>query len=378
MKITGIGIIGCGVISNTYIRDIKRLYRDLAIVAVADEDGVRAKDTAEKYGIKKSCTVQELLQDPAVEIVLNLTPPAAHTAVNLAALEAGKHVFCEKPLALRMEDARQVVELADKKGLKIGCAPDSFMGSSLMTCKKVLADGWIGTPLYANTNMLNCGVETWHPRPEAFYREGGGPVYDMGGYYFTTLVSLFGPAVSVRAIGRKGFDKRTVYTGEHAGDDFAVEIPTHYAVLVTFASGLIANMNFSFDIYKTEMPMFEIYGTDGTLFVPDPNMHGGTPRIYRKEQKLAEIFGGTDPHSGEPYEIPELTQNVGEYVRGIGVHDLAEAIRTNREPAANGRLALHVLDMMTSVIRSAQENTDVALSTSYEDGAAGIAAGDMI
>ncbi len=364
---TGIGIIGCGVISHTYIRDIKRLYNDLEILAVADSDPLRANEIAKQYDIAKACTVSALLSDPAIEIVVNLTPPAFHTEVNLSCLNAGKHVFCEKPLALTMEDATKVVELAREKGLKLGCAPDSFLGSSLLTCKQVLSQGWIGKPLYANTNMLNSGVETWHPRPEAFYQKGGGPIYDMGGYYFTALVSMFGPVRSLRAIGAKGFEERTVYRGERAGETFPVDVLTHYAILAVFESGLIANMNFSFDIYKTEMPMFEVYGTDGTLFVPDPNMHGGTPRIYRKEQKLTEIFGGQDPHEGAAYEIPELFQNVGEYVRGIGVHDLAEAVRTGREPKANGALALHVLDIMTSVMRSAKETTDVTLTTTYQE-----------
>lgn len=364
----GIGIIGCGVISNTYIRDIGRLYRDLSILAVADSDDARARETAEKYGIPRACTVDELLSDPEIRIVVNLTPPAFHTEINRRSLEAGKHVFCEKPLALDLEEAEQVVKLSREKGLKLGCAPDSFMGSSLRTCKKAIDDGWIGRPLYASTNMLNAGVEIWHPRPEPFYRQGGGPIYDMGGYYFTALVTMFGPVSSVRAMSRKGFEKRTIRQGERAGEDFAVDIPTHYAVLVAFENGFLANMNFSFDVFSTEMSMFEVYGTEGTLYVPDPNMHGGTPRIYRKEQKLAQCFGNEILHGDTAYELPELFQNVGEYVRGIGVHDLAEAVREDREPAANGALALHVLDIMTSVLRSAAEDKDVRLRTSYGGG----------
>ena len=358
-----IGIIGCGVISNTYIKDIKRLYKDLEIVAVADVNLDAAKECASKYGIQKALSVDELLEIPDIELVVNLTPPAFHTQINLLALEAGKHVFCEKPLALKLEDAKKVLDLADKKNLKVGCAPDSFMGSSLSTCRKVLEDGWIGKPMYAITNMLNGGVETWHPRPEPFYREGGGPIYDMGGYYFTTLVSMFGPVASVRAVGLKGFDKRNIYVGERAGSSFDVDVMTTYSVLVSFKSGFMANMNFSFDVFRTEMPMFEIYGTEGTLFVPDPNMHGGTPRIYRREQGLAKCYGGSAEHEKDIYELPEMFQNVGEYVRGIGVHDLAMAIKEGREPIASGRLALHVLDIMTSVLKSAETGSDVSLTT---------------
>ena len=361
-----IGIIGCGVISNTYIRDIRRLYRDMEIVAVADVSRKAARDTADKYDIKRACNVEELLAMEDIRLVVNLTPPVFHTDINMKALEAGKHVFCEKPLALNVEDALKVIELAKERGLKIGCAPDSFMGSSLSTCSKVLKDGWIGKPMYAITNMLSCGVETWHPRPEPFYRQGGGPVYDMGGYYFSALVSMFGSVASVRAVGSKGFEKRNIYVGDRKGESFDVEVLTHYFVLVTFKSGFVANMNFSFDVFRTEMPMFEIYGTEGTLFVPDPNMHGGLPRIYRKEQKLTECFGADNGNSMDIYELPEMFQNVGQYVRGIGVHDLALAIEEDREPVANARLALHVLDIMTGVMRSAQQCCDVEMSTTYE------------
>ena len=361
-----IGIIGCGVISNTYIKDIKRLYKDLEITAVSDVNIEAARAAAERYEIPKACSVEEILKEEEISLIVNLTPPAFHTKINLEILKAGKHVFCEKPLALSMEDARAVIELAGEKNLKIGCAPDSFMGSSLSTCRKIVEDGWIGEPLYAITNMLSSGVETWHPRPEPFYKEGGGPIYDMGGYYFSALVSMFGPVSSVRAMGRKGFEKRFVYVGENKGESYNVDVPTHYSILLSFKSGFLASMNFSFDVFRTEMPMFEVYGTGGTLFVPDPNMHGGLPKVYRKEQKLAECFGGDKEHASDIYEVPEMFQNVGEYVRGIGVHDLAVAIDEGREPVANARLALHVLDIMTSVMLSARENRDVELTTTYE------------
>lgn len=364
-KKTIIGIIGCGVISNTYIRDIKRLYSDIEIAAVADIDMPKALSVAKQYDIKRACEVEELLAIPEISIVVNLTSPASHTKVNKMILNSGKNVFCEKPLALTLDEAKGVVELADEKGLRVCCAPDSFLGSSLSSCIKYLNDGMIGKPLYVNTNMLNSGVETWHPRPEAFYRFGGGPIFDMGGYYFTTLVEMFGSVSSVRAVGGIGFKERTVYTGERAGEKFKVEVPTHYAVLVKFKSGILANMNFSFDIFYSDMPMFEVYGTEGTLIVPDPNMHGGTPRIFRKEQKLAECFGGVDEHEGKPYDLPEISQNVGTYVRGIGVHEMACAIKENREPKANGRLAIHVVDIMTSVIKSAEINSSVMLTTEY-------------
>lgn len=367
MKVMKIGIIGCGVISNTYIRDIQRLYPDrLKIAAAADADISRAAATAEKYEIPKACSVQELLADPEIELAVNLTPPALHTQINLQVLNAGKHLFCEKPFALTLEDAQRVAALAKEKGLLLGSAPDSFMGSSLTTCRKLLEDNWIGKPLCACMNMMSCGVETWHPQPENFYRKGGGPMYDMGGYYFSALVNMFGPAAQVYAAGRKGFQERTVYTKERFGQTFEVEVPTHYSAIVTMKNGMLVNANFSFDIWKTTMPMFEVYGTEGTMMVPDPNMHGGTPQVYRKEQRLAECFGGTDNGSGAAFALPELSQNVGTYVRGIGVAEMADALRENRRPRVNADFAIHVLEILIGIMKSAESGMPYTLTTDYQ------------
>lgn len=363
MRTMKIGIIGCGVISNTYIKDIQRLYKHISIDAVASGHIEGARKTAEMYNIPKVYTVDELLADPEIEMVVNLTPPAAHTEINVKVLNAGKHLFCEKPFALNLEECIMVSDLAKEKGLKIAVAPDSFMGSSLSTCKKLLEDNWIGRPLYANVNMLSSGVETWHPVPEHFYKFGGGPVYDMGGYYFTTLVDMFGPVDSLYAVSGKGFEERTVYTPERLGTKFPVEVPTHYSAILTFKNGMIVNANFSFDIWKTEMPLFEVYGTDGTLMVPDPNMHGGTPRVYRKEQKLAPNFGGVDNGSGEAFAIPELSQNIGTYVRCLGVDDLAHAIVEDRKPRANSDIATHVTEIMIGIMKSAETGTVYKMGT---------------
>ena len=366
MKKTVIGVIGCGVISNTYLRDLKRLCPELTVKAVADTIPEAAARQKEAFDIPVGCTPEELLADPEIEIVVNLTPPMLHTKVNRQVLEAGKHLFCEKPFALTMEDAEATVALAKEKGLVIGCAPDSFLGSSLTTCKKLIDDGRIGKPLYICMNMMSCGVETWHPKPENFYREGGGPIYDMGGYYFSALVTMFGPVESVFALGGKGFEERIIYTPERFGTTFPVEVPTHYSALLKLKNGMIVNANFSFDIWKNNMPMFEVYGTEGTLEVPDPNMHGGTPRLYRKEQTLAAAFGGEDPAGGDSWPVPELAQNVGTYVRFLGVKDLAAAIREGRPPRVNTGLALHVTEIMISVMESARTGEKITLDTSYD------------
>jgi len=366
MDRTCVGLIGCGVISNTYLRDMKRLYADsLYIKMTADVDSGRAKKQAEAYGVEKNGTVEELLSDPEITLVINLTPPRFHTPVNRQIIEAGKHVFCEKPFALSMEEAIETAELAAKKGVMICCAPDSFLGSSLSTCRKVIQDGWIGKPLYVNANMMNSGVETWHPSPAPFYSEGGGPVFDMGGYYFTALVSMFGAAKQVMAVQETGYKERTCYTGPEKGKKVPVQTPTFYALILTMKSGVIVTMNFSFDIWKSTLPMFEVYGTDGTLMVPDPNMHGGIPKIYRKEQKLSACFDGMDTGSGEAFALPELNQNVGEYVRGIGVADMAEAIKAGTRPGCNIDLVLHVTEIMTGTMEAAKSGEIYRFKTTY-------------
>ena len=360
-----IGIMGCGVISKQYIQDIQRLYRELEICMVADVHSDVAERTAQQYNILRWGTPDELLNDTETELIINLTPPKMHTEVNRKILLAGKHVYCEKPFALTLEEAQEIQELARKQGLAVGCAPDTFLGSSLSTCKKLINDGWIGKPLYVNANMMSAGVETWHPRPEAFYEEGGGPLYDMAPYYLSALVKLFGSVRKVYANAKKGFAERTVYTSERFGCKIPVETPTHFAVIIDLKNGMLANMNFSFDISKSTMPHMEIYGTDGTLEAPDPNMTGGVPKIYRREQMLAECFGGQDQNDGGFCTLPELYQDVGNFVRGAGVVDLVHKLDNNEKEDA--QLAVHVVDIITSIIKSAETGIPQELETEYEE-----------
>jgi len=360
-----IGIMGCGVISNQYMKDIQRLYKDLEIYMVADIRKEVAENTARENQIPFWGMPEEMLDNSDVELVVNLTPPTLHTEMNRKILLSGKHVYCEKPFALSLEEALEIQSLAKQKGLSVACAPDTFLGSSMSTCKKLIEDGWIGSPLYVCANMLNSGVETWHPRPEAFYEKGGGPLYDMGPYYFSALVTLFGPVKSVFASARQGFSERTIYTGERFGQKVAVNTPTHFAAIVETETGILANMNFSFDIFKSTMPLFEIYGTDGTMEVPDPNMAGGTPKVYRREQMLAECFGGADQREGEFSCLPELYQNVGTYVRGMGVQDMVSRLQRNEKMDAG--LAVHVIDIITSIIKSSETGMPQKLVTSYKE-----------
>lgn len=367
MQQTRIGIIGCGVISNTYIRDIQRFYDKLYICACADINTALAKEHAAKYNIPTGCSVDELLSADEIEIVVNLTPPQFHTEINSKILLAGKHLFCEKPFALTLSDADEILRLANEKGLAVGSAPDTFMGSSLQTCNKLLQDGWIGTPLYATANMMSCGVETWHPAPANFYKEGAGPLYDMGPYYFTALATLLGPLKSVCAFSGTGFSSRKVYTGPHKGSSVPVETPTHYSGMAQLQSGVIVSMNFSFDIWHSNLPMLEIYGTDGTLEVPDPNMSGGRPKVYRKERTLDTLYCDSAKTKAKQHvsaEMPELFPDIGEYTRGAGILDLAYAIRAGRTPRAGGVLARHVIEAITGMMRSAETHEIYNMTTS--------------
>lgn len=369
MRNVNVGILGCGVISNTYIRDIKRFYPSLHLAACADVNVELAKSHAEKYQIPSGCSVEEMLAMEEVELVVNLTPPQFHMELNKKILQAGKHVFCEKPFAPTAAQARQVMDLADEKGLLVGSAPDTFLGSSLQTCRKILDDGWIGKPLYVTANMMSNGVETWHPAPANFYRQGAGPLYDMGPYYFTALAALLGPVKRVSAFSGTGFPVRKVYTGPLKGQEVSVETPTHYSGTAELVSGVIVSMNISFDIWHSSLPMFEIYGTDGTLEVPDPNMSGGRPRVYRKESTLDVLYDDsreTKEKQDMSVELPELYPHIGDYTRGIGVLDLACAIDEKRKPRVNAEMACHVIEAITGMMESAQDKKVYEMKTTCE------------
>jgi predicted dehydrogenase len=347
-----IGIIGCGDISHTYIKEIKRLYPELLeITSVASRRITHAQEVAGMYDIPCACTPEELLSDPQIEMVVNLTPPAVHTELNRRILEAGKHLFCEKPFALHVEDAKAVAELAHENGLLIGAAPDTFLTAPMQSCRKLLEDGWIGRPLYATANMMSCGVETWHPSPQAFYQEGGGPLYDMGSYYLSVLVHLFGPVEEVFSYSQKGYEKRRIYSQPFAGQQLDVDVMTHYTSVLKMKNGVLVNMNMSFDVWHSTLPKLEIYGTEGTMTLPDPNMSDGKASIFRKEQVLAGCYGL--PADEKSYEMPLRDQNVSAYTRGTGVAELAQAIREGRKNLANEQLAIHIVEVIERMMESA-------------------------
>jgi len=348
MKQTKIGIIGCGNICNIYFKRCKA-FPFLDVAACADLIPERAAAKAEEHQIPKACTVDELLSDKDIEIVVNLTIPKAHAEVALAVLDAGKSVYNEKPLAVAREDAAKMIALAKAKRLRLGGAPDTFLGAGLQTCRKLIDDGWIGQPVAASAFMQCHGHESWHPDPEFYYKVGGGPMFDMGPYYLTALVSLLGPIKRVSGATRVTFPERRITSEPKFGTIITVDTPTHIAGALDFANGAVATIVTSFDVWATTNPCIEIHGTAGSMLVPDPNGFGGPVRIRR---------------AGAPEwsQIPH-THGFAENSRGVGVADMALALRTGRPHRANDAMAYHVLDIMHAIHESSAEGRHIAIES---------------
>jgi len=347
-----VGIVGLGNISGIYLENLTS-YRSTEVVALADLDRARAEAAAEKHGVANVLTPEELLVHPDVDLVLNLTIPKAHGPIGIQAVQNGKHVYNEKPLSTDLDSARQLVEQAKAKGVLVGCAPDTFLGAGLQTARKAIDSGAIGTPVGAQAAMLSRGPEPWHPSPEFFYKPGGGPMLDMGPYYMTALVHLLGPISRVAGFTRASFPTRTVGSGPLAGSIIEVETPTNFVGGLEFASGPLANIMMSFDVYGPwpDHPI-TIYGSEGTMMVPDPNNFGGKVLVKR---------AGEDDWS----EIEE-THGFGKNSRGIGVLDMAHAIKDNRAHRASGDLALHALEVMLAFQTSSEEGRYVNLNPTID------------
>jgi len=365
MRKVKVGVVGCGVISDVYLENLTSTFKVTEVKACADLFPEKAREAADKFNVPKACSVEELLADPEIEIVVNLTIPVAHTEINLAALNAGKHAYCEKPLALNMEDAKKTMETAQDKNLLLGCAPDTFLGAGLQTCRKVIDDGMIGEPVAATANFVCHGHETWHPAPEFYYKEGAGPMMDMGPYYLTALVSLLGPISRLNCFARKTFEERTITSKMLKGQKIDVDVLTHYSGIMEFESGAIVNINKSFDVWLSNLPCMEIYGTEGTLIAPDPNFFGGPVKVLRGEDMVKSVDGldvgeaVEKIHSEEMFEffkeVPLIYDNITDNMRGIGVVDMAYALTEGRKHRAGGDLIYHVTEALTSFDKSAKE-----------------------
>lgn len=343
----GVGVIGAGVISDTYLANLTS-FPDVAVLMVADLDTERAAAQAAKYKVPKSGTVAELLADPAIELVVNLTIPAAHVDVGLAALEAGKHVWTEKPLALDRETGRKLLDRAKEKGLRVASAPDTILGAGLQTARRAIEDGRIGAPQTALAILQTPGPESWHPAPEFLFQAGGGPLLDMGPYYLTALVQILGPIRRVTGAGGQSRATRVIGSGPRAGTEFAVTVPTTVTALVDFERGGSAQLVLSFDSALIRI-LLEVTGTLGAAVLPDPNGFDGQTLLHTLTTELAEL-----PAEGHGAS------------RGTGALELARAIRSGEPERASGELAYHVLDAMLAIEESLTKGQPVTVASTVE------------
>lgn len=341
-----VGIIGCGNISRQYVQGCRK-FEILEVVACADVEPAQAEALATEFGLQ-AYSVTELLDRPEIEIVINLTVPSAHAEVTLAALAAGKHVQSEKPLAVTREDGQKILAAAKGRNLRVGCAPDTFLGGGLQTCRKLIDEGWIGQPVGATAFLMNPGPERWHPNPAFFYQTGAGPLFDMGPYYLTSLIHLLGPIARVAGAARSSYPERIATSAARYGERIPVEVPTYVAGLLNFAGGPIATMVTTFDGWYANTPNLEIYGSHGTLHVPDPNFFTGPVRLRRAGEEQWR-------------EIP-LT-HTDDLLRGVGVADLAYAVVTGRPHRTSGALAYHVLDAMHALVESSTQGRYIELDS---------------
>lgn len=334
-----VGLIGIGNISGQYLDTLPRL-PEVSLVAAADIDPSR-----EVPGTRKM-TPADLYTADDVDLVLNLTIPKAHAEVTLSAIAAGKHVYSEKPLGLSTVEGREILSAATAAGVRIGCAPDTVLGTGTQTARRCLDEGMIGTPVAATAFMTTPGHERWHPAPEFYYQPGGGPLFDMGPYYLTALITLLGPVRRVTGLSATPQSSRTISRGSRAGQSFPVNTPTHVAGTLEHTNGALTTLLMSFDVWEANLPHIEIYGTGGSLSVPDPNHFAGEVRVYTPEA------AGRPTSAGWTVVAPSAGhRNAG---RGIGVADLATAIAANTDHRANGTLAYHVLDVMESLLKAAE------------------------
>ncbi len=357
MNTAKIAIIGIGSISGIYLKNITETFKEIEIIGVCDLVRERAETAKEEYNIPKIYdTMHEAFNDPDVDIVLNLTRPSEHYDVTIEALSAGKHVYSEKPLGATFEEGEKLVEIAKEKGLMLGGAPDTFLGAGIQTCRKLIDDGMIGDVVGSACFMVCRGHETWHPDPEFYYKFGGGPMLDMGPYYVTALVNLIGGVAGITGVTKKSFDQRLITSEPKHGTVIDVDVSTYVTGMLHFDNGAIGTIFTTFDVHYNTQARFEIYGSKGTLIVPDPNYFGGEIKLLR-------------PEDGE-YKTMPLLFDYKENSRGLGLADMANAIRDGRKARADYEQTLHVLEIITSFDKSSKQQSYLPLKTKYKPASA--------
>ena len=352
METTKVAFVGVGDISGIYLENLTKLFKQIEVVGLCDLIREKAERAQERYGIRKIYdTMYDAFADEEVDIILNLTRPYEHFEVTKAALEAGKHVYSEKPLGASKEEGEQLVALAKEKGLCIGGAPDTFLGASIQTCRKLIDEGFIGEPVGFTASMICRGHESWHPSPEFYYKFGGGPMLDMGPYYITALINLLGRVKAVTSVARSAFKQRVITSQPLAGTIVDVDVPTYVTGILEMDSGAVGTLFTTFDVVYNEQARFEVYGSEGTLIVPDPNFFGNKIYLLR-------------PESGEYLEMP-LLLDYKENSRGLGLADMAAALKNNRPTRANMEQTFHVLDVMTAFERSSDKQAREEITSPF-------------
>ncbi|QQA43830.1 Gfo/Idh/MocA family protein [Pelagovum pacificum] len=350
MDKVGIGIIGLGNISAAYFKAAKN-FPILDIVAVADLNHELAKAKGAEYGVR-AVPLEEIYEDPEVEIILNLTIPRAHVEVGLAAIGSGRHVYSEKPLGIDFTEAKRLIDAASYANLRVGCAPDTFLGGSHQAARALVDDGAIGAPVGGSATMVSPGHERWHPSPAFYYDHGGGPMLDMGPYYITDLVNLLGPVARVSGFAKTPRATRTITSEPLNGQEIEVKVPTHIAGMMEFKNGAVVQITMTFDVEGTRHPNIELWGTEGAMVVPDPNRFDGAPVLLPARGEWTE----------QTVTLPFADGNY----RSLGLADMAHAIREGRPHRANGAMALHVLEVMEGIGRASDEGRVLEMTTTCD------------
>lgn len=345
-----VGLAGCGMISEVYLRNLQSLFSDrLTVLGVFDRHPDRARARAEQFGLPRVYeTLEQMLSDPEIDVVLDLCPPTAHYEINRQALEAGKHVYSEKPLAAQAAQGAELVRLAREKGVRLGCAPDVPLGAMIQTARHLVDTGAIGRVVGASANLFKRGVESWHPNPNFLYQPGAGPLLDMGPYYLTALLHIVGPIECISAMDAISFSTRQITSQPHYGEVIRVNVPTYVNALLRFETGALATFTATFDVWKTRQTCLEIYGETGSLLLSDPNCFGGSITLARPNWEFEEV---------------PLSFSYAGNSRGLGLWDMAGSVADGTVPRTDAQYAQHVLETLDAIAASSLDGTRKHLST---------------
>ncbi len=364
-KELGVGIIGCGNISTTYF-SLSPLFKGLKILACADLNVQAAQARAEEYGVKAQ-TIDELLANDEIDVIVNLTIPDAHFPVSKAILEAGKHVYSEKPLVLTLEQGEELRSIAKAKNLSVGCAPDTFLGGAHQLARKYVDEGGIGRITSGACYVMSPGMEMWHPNPDFFFLPGGGPILDLGPYYIANLINLIGPVKRVGAMTSMASETRTITSQPRSGETIPVKTPTTIQAILEFVSGATVTLTASWDVWSHRHANMELYGTDGSLYVPDPNFFGGVVEASGRDKEIKPLEAWDHPFGISNQESP---QGPRANYRTAGLADMAMAIIEGRDARCSLDRTLHGVDVMTSILKSGEEGRFIDLTTTCTQPAA--------